>query len=83
MKVEIVKIGNSRGVRIPKPLLEACRLHGSVNLDIEDGKLVMTPGNSLREGWEESFRNMAKEGDDLLLIGDEVSPNPEDADWQW
>lgn len=83
MKVDIIRIGNSQGVRLPKALLEACRLEGTVNLDVEDGRLVITPARSFRAGWTESFKAMAESGDDALLIDDGVSPGPEDADWQW
>jgi virulence-associated protein VagC len=52
MKVEVVRIGNSRGIRIPKPILEQCGLQGTVELRIENDRLVITPGHPPREGWK-------------------------------
>ena len=83
IKTRIIKIGNSQGIRIPKAILESCRLSGSVNLEIDDGKIVLSPSETQRIGWEESFKAMAGNGDDTMLLDDAVSPSAEDADWTW
>jgi len=83
MKAEIVKIGNSQGIRIPKVLLEQCNLNGLVELEVTEGKLIIKPVKKLREGWEESFRAMAEEQDDDFELWDAASPAPEDIDWEW
>jgi antitoxin MazE len=56
MKVELVRIGNSRGIRIPKPILEQCGFEHAVELRIENDRLVIAQAHLPREGWEEAFR---------------------------
>jgi antitoxin MazE len=69
MKTRIVRIGNSRGVRIPKPLLEQTGLRGEVEITAEDGSLVIRSARRPREGWAAAFEEMARRGDDALLDG--------------
>jgi len=84
MKTRIIRIGNSRGIRIPKPLLEQTGLEGEVELIVQDGSLVIRPADRPRAGWDESFANMARRGDDALL--DDVPPTLSEWDedeWEW
>ncbi len=67
MKTAVIRIGNSRGVRIPKALLAQCRLHDAVELEVENGRLVIRPANQPRRGWDEAFNKMAEPRDDVLL----------------
>lgn len=84
MKTRIVRIGNSRGVRIPKPLLEEVGLSGEVELVVEDGRLIVRPGRRPREGWEAAFHAMVAGGDDALLDPEAVSTSKWDEDeWEW
>ena len=88
MKARIVRIGNSRGVRIPKPLLEQTGLHDEVDLRVEDGKIVIAPppkeAAPPRAGWARAFEEMAAAGDDRLLDGDRHPPTQWDEDeWAW
>ncbi len=59
MKTELVRIGNSRGIRIPKPLIEQCGLGNNVELRVENDSLVISPERRPRQGWEEAFRTNA------------------------
>ncbi len=72
MQLSIVKIGNSKGVRLPKLLLEKYRLEGKVELELQDDGILLKPisPSKPREGWEESFQQMHERGDDALLIDD-------------
>jgi antitoxin MazE len=84
VKTRIVPIGNSQGVRIPKPLLEQTGLSGEVEISAEGEALVIRPANVPRAGWAEAFRKMAGRGDDALL--DDAAPGLSrwDADeWEW
>ena len=84
MKTRIVQIGNSQGIRIPKPLLEAAGLHGEVILTSRPGGLLIRPARSPRTGWGEAFQEMAKRGDDILLA--DIPPTLSDWDeeeWEW
>lgn len=83
MKADIIKIGNSQGIRIPKTLLEQCNLNGQVDLQVDGDALVIKSARKVREGWEESFKAMAENGDDELLLPDDISPLPEEIDWEW
>lgn len=84
MKSRIVKIGNSRGVRIPKPLIQEAGLGEEVDILVEGNRLVIAPAGSARADWAVSFREMARRGDDALIDGDVlVSSKWEKDEWQW
>jgi len=83
MKTRIVSIGNSKGIRIPKPLLEQTGLHGEVDIRANGNALVIRPARKARAGWDAQFREMARRGDDRLL-DDVVSLSKWDEDeWEW
>lgn len=83
MRVEIIKLENSRGLRIPKTILEQCEMKDSVDLRVKDHTLIITPCMNTKTGWEESFKLMAKNNDDALLdIGSSTYSWDED-EWQW
>ncbi len=82
MRANLIRIGNSRGIRIPKPLLEQAGLRDKVEIRVEKGRLVLLPDQKPRRGWSESFAAMAERGDDSPLLGD--TPNVFDRDeWTW
>jgi antitoxin MazE len=84
MKTEIIRIGNSRGVRLPKLLLDKAGLTGEVEIEASPGQLVIRSAKRPRQGWEEQFAAMASAGDDALLEGDELMPTEwESQEWQW
>ncbi len=84
MKARIVRIGNSRGVRIPKPLLEQTGMEDEVSIEVEGNQLVIRSARRPRSGWDESFEAMAAAGDDVLLDGDVPSTSRWDAsEWEW
>jgi antitoxin MazE len=81
MKVHVVRIGNSRGIRIPKKILEECRIEDSVDLAVKGGRLVLTPVKGTpRVGWLEAAERMSRAGDDSLLVPD-VLGDDEDLHW--
>lgn len=84
MKTRIVRIGNSQGLRLPRPLLEAAGLDRDSEVEIESrmGELVIRPVAGARAGWDAAFAAMAAAGDDALL--DPVRPTRFDrSDWTW
>ena len=84
MRTRIVRIGNSRGIRIPKLLLEQSGLEGEVEMKAEDGSLLIRPVAKARAGWAKAFREMADQGDDDLL--DDVlaaSTSWDEDEWEW
>ena len=84
MKTRIVRIGNSKGVRIPKPLLEEAGLDDEVDITIQGQSLVIRPVNNPRAGWADAFAQMAERGDDALLDGEDISLSSWDKEeWEW
>ena len=51
MKARIVRIGNSKGIRIPKPLLDQTGLQGEVEIQAKNGSLIIRPTRKPRAGW--------------------------------
>ncbi len=74
MKVALVKIGNSRGIRIPKPMIEACGFGSTVELRMEKNRLYIERGDAPRSGWGEAFRSAGSPASDELLL-DSIAPN--------
>jgi len=84
MKARVVRIGNSRGIRIPKAVIEQCHLHGAVDLEIQQGQLVIRSASKPRVGWSEVFGQMHRHGDDQLLDAETSAPSTWDRkDWTW
>ena len=83
MKSSIIRIGNSRGIRIPKPLLDQIGLNGDVEILVENDTLVIGPARKPREGWTAAFRQMAENGDDRLLDAAPISTRWERDEWEW
>ena len=83
MLAAIIKIGNSKGLRIPKAILEQCKMDTMVNLTVEEGKLIITPYKNPREGWAEAFKRMAARGDDTLLDAEYIEGPLENDEWEW
>jgi antitoxin MazE len=84
MKTRIVPIGNSQGIRIPKPLLEQTGLSGEVEIVAEDDALVIRPARKPRASWAAAFQEMARRGDDALL--DDAVPGLsswDEDEWEW
>jgi antitoxin MazE len=83
MKARIVRIGNSRGIRIPKPLLEETGLKGEVDIRVQNGSLLIKPALKVRAGWAEAFRKMAERGDDALLDAGASLTSWDKDEWEW
>jgi len=84
MKAEVVAIGNSRGIRIPKIVLEQCHIKKNVTLDIVNDMIIIKPDpekRRSRKGWELAFKQMHKNKEDHLLISDRVDLDM--AHWEW
>ena len=68
MEVSIVPIGNSKGLRLSKTLLEKYNIKDKVELILEKGFIIIRPIDQPRKEWEEAFKSMHENGDDELLI---------------
>ena len=83
MKIPLVRIGNSRGVRIPKAVIEQCGLGDEVEMTVRDRTLVIAPADGGRRGWDEAFKAMAAAGDDKPLLPDALDADADEAEWTW
>jgi len=70
MEVSVVKIGNSKGIRLSKTLLERYKIRDTVDLIMEKGHIIIRPLSKPRKGWDKAFKEMNATGDDKLLIDD-------------
>ena len=81
MKTELARIGNSKVIRIPAHILKECNIKDRINIEIENGKIVITPISDARAGWDKAFKEMHTNGDDQLLTDDMLDLSK--ADWEW
>lgn len=70
MEIPVIKIGNSRGIRLSKTLLEKYHIHDTVEIILDEDQIVIKPLSKPRQGWENAFKEMAENGDDTLLLKD-------------
>ena len=82
VRSKVVKIGNSRGIRIPRALLEQADLTDEVEMSVEGNRLVIQSARQPRQGWEAKFVEMAQHGDDRVL-DEPVATQWDDAEWTW
>ncbi len=83
MKARIIQIGNSRGIRLPKALLEQANLTEDVQIEAAPNQIVIRSAHLPREGWDEAFRRMAERGDDRM---DEEAASLtafDETEWTW
>jgi antitoxin MazE len=84
VKARLVRIGNSRGIRIPKTVVEQAGLKETVELEIRKGVLLVRSAKLPREGWEEQFRAMAGRGDDAPVWVEAPSLTSwDEREWKW
>jgi len=84
MKANIVRIGNSRGIRLPKSILEHCCFKDAVELEVAGDELIIRPLQAFRRGWDEVFSTMARNKDDNLLDEDtDLTTHWENTEWRW
>jgi antitoxin MazE len=85
MIAKVIQIGNSKGIRIPKPIIEQIGLPDEVELVVENKELIIRPINSPRRGWDEAFKEMAQHQDDRALDSevDFISNNWDKEEWTW
>ncbi|MBU2651258.1 MAG: AbrB/MazE/SpoVT family DNA-binding domain-containing protein [Bacteroidetes bacterium] len=70
MNISVIKIGNSKGIRLSKTILEKYNIRDSVELILEEDHIILKAKPQVRKGWEDDFRKMHENGDDQLLIDD-------------
>lgn len=83
MKARIVRIGNSQGIRIPKPLLEESGLTVEVELEARPDQIVIRSVRRPRADWAEAFQAMAAHGDDMLRDSTAEASAWDQEEWEW
>ncbi len=81
MRASIIKIGNSRGLRLPKPVIEQCGFEKEVEIEVRNNEVIIRPVKQPRHNWAKAFKAMAEMGDDKLI----EFPNSEwdEEEWEW
>jgi antitoxin MazE len=70
MELSVINIGNSKGIRLSKTILEKYRISDKVELILEKDYIILKPKAEPRKGWERAFKKMHENGDDQLLMDD-------------
>lgn len=70
MEIPLIRIGNSQGIRLSKTIIKKYNIKNSLEIILEEEQIILRPKVEPREGWAEQFKEMAKNGDDQLLIDD-------------
>ncbi len=70
MEVSIIQIGNSKGLRLPKSILDRYNIKDKVELILEKGQIILKPVDHPRKGWDKAFKKMHENGEDQLLLND-------------
>ena len=84
MKTNIVRIGNSKGIRLPKSVLQQCHLEDTVDMEVEDDVLIIRSVRAPRRGWADAFAVMSSRKDDKLLDTDTALATKWDrTEWRW
>jgi antitoxin MazE len=82
MITQLIKVGNSRGVRIPKPLIQETGLTDDVTIRVEGGSIIISPVKAVRSGWQEAFNKMHANNDDVL-IDENIRSSWDNEEWEW
>ena len=83
MRIELLRIGNSRGIRIPKLLIEQCGFGDTVELHVEQDRLIIAPERPARQGWKEAFVAAGSSADDPLTFEALPSDKFNAEEWTW
>ena len=82
MKIQVIAIGNSKGIRIPSSLLKLCHISSEVDLDVKGNSILIRPiQKKVRDGWADAFKIMSQKKEELLLINDSSELKMEQ--WEW
>jgi antitoxin MazE len=80
MELSVIQIGNSKGVRLSKTLIEKYNITDKVELILEKDRIIIKPISSPRKDWEKAFKKMNENGEDHLLFND-VFKNENHEEW--
>ena len=82
MLISVVQIGNSKGIRLPKSIIEQCEINDKLDMEIKDNAIILKAVKKKpRDGWGEKFKMMTENGDDKLAIEDSIDIDMKN--WEW
>jgi antitoxin MazE len=76
-----VRVGNSRGIRIPKVVLQQLEIGPEVEMAVQSDRLVIRAAHRAREGWDKRFSAMARQRDDRVLM--QAASRWDEREWEW
>ncbi len=79
----MIDIGNSKGVRIPKAVIETCGFQNTIHIEIKNGNLILSASRSVRNDWANVFDRMTKIADDKILDSDYIENDWDKEEWTW
>jgi len=82
MKAKLVQIGNSRGIRLPKPLIEEAKLKDEVDIHVREGSIIITSTTKPRIGWAASAKQLHDLNEDSL-IDNHTTTRFDETEWKW
>ncbi|MFZ4058495.1 MAG: AbrB/MazE/SpoVT family DNA-binding domain-containing protein [Ferruginibacter sp.] len=80
MDISVISIGNSKGIRLSKTILEKYNIQDTIELILEKNFIILKPKASPRKGWDKAFKKLHETGDDQLLI-DDIFPDENFEEW--
>jgi antitoxin MazE len=86
MITKIIKIGNSKGIRIPKYIFDKSTLKvEEFEIEVKDDKIILRPATKVRDNWDKAFQRMSKNEDDVLLNKEYLknSSSGGNEEWEW
>jgi len=83
MTVKLKKIGNSKGLIIPKKVLEMCGLNDEVTMTVEEGHIIISPIHEPRANWEKQFSNADSGKVDEVNLLENISNDFDETEWTW
>ena len=81
MVLSIVQIGNSRGIRLPKTILDQCHITDKVEIQISGDEITLRAVKEVRAGWDEQMKLMHERGEDKMLLPDSIDADLDE--WEW
>ncbi len=85
MITKVVRIGNSRGIRIPKSFIDQSGIKNEVELEVKDDRIIIKSLPDIRKNWDLAFQKMSENGDDVLLDQDSLIDQSswDNEGWTW
>ena len=83
MRSDLQRIGNSKGIVIPKAILDKCGFDRHVEMRVEGNKLILIPARNARAGWSKAFEQSTKASADDVLLPDHLSEQWDSEEWTW